>query len=49
MLAELEELPVVVALNHLPGKVGVGTREGGLEVVELFALTLADVGGEEVE
>lgn len=48
-LVELEELPVVVALDHLSRKVGVGTREGGLEVVEFFVLSLVDVGGEEVE
>lgn len=48
-LVELEEFPVVVALYHLSGKVGVGTRKGGLEVVEFFVLSLVDVGGEEVE
>lgn len=48
-LVELEELPVVVALDHLSRKVGVGTREGGLEVVEFFVLSLVDIGGEEVE
>ena len=48
-LVELEELPVVMALDHLSRKVGVGTREGGLEVVEFFVLSLVDVGGEEVE
>lgn len=48
-LVELEEFPVVVALDHLSRKVGVGTREGGLEVVEFFVLSLVDIGGEEVE
>ena len=48
-LVELEEFPVVVALDHLSRKVGVGTWKGGLKVVELFVLTLIDVGGKKVE